>query len=72
MPRTGSTPMETIKTRLVRELRVSSKTAAELGAKIGMSGRGVGRALAELVREGRADKIATRVPTYRKPTMKKD
>jgi hypothetical protein len=67
MPRTGSTPIEEIKTRVAKKLRVTSKTAAQLGSEIGMSGRGVGRALGELVREGRAIKLPTRVPTYRKP-----
>jgi hypothetical protein len=67
MPRTNSVPIGEIKTRVEKRLRVKAKTAAELGDEIGMSGRGVGRALGQLVREGRAVKVATRVPGYTKP-----
>jgi hypothetical protein len=55
------------KKKLKRELRKTPKTGAELGKAIGFSGRGVGRALAQMVDDGEAKKIDGRPPTYTKP-----
>jgi len=60
--------LEELKKKVLAKATKSPKTGAELAERVGAGydGRGIGRALGELVREGKLSKNATRVPTYQK------
>lgn len=61
--------LEELKKKVLAKATVSPKTGRELAERLnlpGYDGRAIGRALAELVRDGKLTKNPTRVPTYQK------
>lgn len=68
MPKSGYT-MDELKKKVLAKALKSPKTARELAERVdlpGYDGRALGRPIAELVREGKLVKTASRVPTYQK------
>lgn len=61
--------MHELKRKATRALRRTPQTASEVAKRMGApyTGRGIGRALGQLVDDGHAIKNASRVPTYVKP-----
>lgn len=58
---------EKLKTKVLSKVIKKPRTAAEVGSPLGYDGRGIGRVLGELVREGKIVKDTTkRPPTYTK------
>lgn len=56
-----------LKTKVLKKVIKKPRTAQEIGAPIGYDGRGIGRVLGELVKDGSIKKDATkRPPTYTK------
>lgn len=65
----GGFTMLELKKKVLARATKSPKSAAELAQRValpGYDGRALGRAIGELVREGKLRKNATRVPTYEK------
>jgi len=54
------------KEKVYGQLRKKPKTAKVIGEALGYDGRGVGKALGQLVDEGRAEKHTGRPPEYTK------